>query len=129
MFDGIERFIDREELDQFVARVAFAAEHASIQPLEVQNAFRELCRGLKSFAELKTAGASLIPTLEQRVGAKLLNDIAPCRIRLPGGRQTKVVGSCAACDLQPGEGRESAVAIHVKKYPGFRNLDIAERNA
>jgi ATP-dependent helicase HrpB len=87
---GIERFVDREELDQFLARMAFASEHASIAALNVENAFRELCRGLKSFAELKTAGASLLSTLEQRAGAKLLNEIAPSRIRLPGGRQTKV---------------------------------------
>ena len=87
---GIERFVDREELDQFLARIAFASEHASIAALNVEDAFRELCRGLKSFAELKTAGASLLSTLEQRAGAKLLSEIAPSRIRLPGGRQTKV---------------------------------------
>jgi ATP-dependent helicase HrpB len=87
---GIERFIDREELEQFLARVSFASEHASIAKLDVPGAFRELCQGLKSFAELKTAGASLIPSLEQRIGAKLLNEIAPTRIRLTGGRQTKV---------------------------------------
>ncbi len=28
---GIERFVDREELEQFVARAAFASEHAAIQ--------------------------------------------------------------------------------------------------
>jgi ATP-dependent helicase HrpB len=87
---GIERFVDREELDQFLARIAFASEHASIAALNVEDAFRELCRGLKSFAELKTAGASLLSTLEQRAGAKLLSEIAPSRLRLPGGRQTKV---------------------------------------
>jgi ATP-dependent helicase HrpB len=87
---GIERFVDREELDQFLARVAFAAGHTSIPALDVPAAFRELCRGLKSFAELKTAGASLISSLEQRVGAKLLNEIAPSRIRLPSGRPTKI---------------------------------------
>ena len=27
---GIERFVDREELEQFLARVAFASEHASL---------------------------------------------------------------------------------------------------
>jgi ATP-dependent helicase HrpB len=87
---GIERFVDREELEQCLARIAFASEHASMPKLDVSEAFRELCRGLKSFAELKSAGASLISTLEQRAGAKLLNDIAPSRVRLPGGRQTKV---------------------------------------
>jgi ATP-dependent helicase HrpB len=87
---GIERFVDREELEQFLARVAFASEHASVTPLDIEEAFRQLCHRLKSFAELKSAGVSLIPTLEQRIGARLLNEIAPSRIRLPNGRQTKV---------------------------------------
>ncbi len=88
--DGIERFVDRDELEQFLARVAFASEYASIAKLDVDSAFREMCRGLKSFSELKSAGPSLLSSLEQRAGAKLLNDIAPSKIRLPGGRQTKV---------------------------------------
>jgi ATP-dependent helicase HrpB len=87
---GIERFVDKQEFDQCLARIAFASEHASIPKLDVSDAFRELCHGLKSFAELKVAGTSLISTLEQRAGAKLLNDIAPSRIRLSGGRQTKI---------------------------------------
>jgi ATP-dependent helicase HrpB len=87
---GIEHFVDRQELQQCLARIAFASEHASTPKLDVSDAFRELCHGLKSFAELKGAGPSLLSTLEQRAGAKLLNDIAPSRIRLPGGRQTKV---------------------------------------
>jgi ATP-dependent helicase HrpB len=87
---GIGRFVDQAELGQCLARNAFASEHGSIPKLDVADAFRELCRGLKSFAELKTAGASLISTLEQRAGAKLLNDVAPTRIRLPKGRQTKI---------------------------------------
>ncbi|MGB6942093.1 MAG: ATP-dependent helicase HrpB [Bryobacteraceae bacterium] len=87
---GIEKFVDPEEWAQFLARVAFASEHAPIKKLEVKEAFRELCRGLKSFADLKNAGAGLIPQLEQRTGTRLLNEIAPSRIRLPNGRQTKV---------------------------------------
>ena len=88
---GIERFVDREELDQFLARVAFAPDTHPYRRWTSPRALRELCRGLKSFAELKTAGASLISSLEQRVGAKLLNEIAPSRIRLPGGRTTKSI--------------------------------------
>jgi ATP-dependent helicase HrpB len=87
---GIERFIDRGELQQFIARAAFASEHAAIAKFDIDAAFREICRGLKSFAELKTAGPSLIPALEQLIGARLLNELAPTRIRLPNGRQTKV---------------------------------------
>jgi ATP-dependent helicase HrpB len=91
---GVEGFVDRDELDQFLARVAFASEHASIAKLDakldIDGAFREICCGLKSFAELKSAAASLIPQLEQRAGARLLNETAPTRVRLPNGRQTKI---------------------------------------
>ena len=87
---GIEHFVDRGELQQFLARVAFASEHASMTKFDLDSGFREICSGLKSFAELKIAGASLIPALEQRIGARLLNEIAPTRVRLPNGRQTKV---------------------------------------
>ena len=87
---GIDRFVDRDEWQQFVARVAFASEHASIKKLDFTEAFRELCRGMKSFSDLKTAGPSFILALEQRAGAKLLNEIAPTRVRLPNGRQTKI---------------------------------------
>ncbi|HTC90081.1 MAG TPA: ATP-dependent helicase HrpB [Bryobacteraceae bacterium] len=88
--EGIERFVDPAQLDQFLARVDFASEHASIAKFEIKDAFRELCLGLKSFAELKAAGPSLISTLEQRAGSRMLNEIAPSRIRLPNGRQTNV---------------------------------------
>ncbi len=87
---GVERFVDRDELEQFLARLAFASEHASIPKVDAEGAFRELCRGLKSFAELKGAAPSLIPALEQLAGSRILNEIAPARIRLPNGRQTKV---------------------------------------
>lgn len=87
---GIQRFVDPGELDQFQARLAFASEHASIPKIDVEAAFRALCGGLRSFAEVKAAAPSLIPALEQRAGSRLLNEIAPARIRLPNGRQTKV---------------------------------------
>jgi ATP-dependent RNA helicase HrpB len=87
---GIERFVDPDELGGFLARAAFAAEHAAIPKLDIESAFRELCQGRKSFAELKTAAQSMIPLLEQRAGRQRLNEIAPSRVRLPGGRETKV---------------------------------------
>jgi ATP-dependent helicase HrpB len=87
---GVERFVDREELYQFLARIAFASDHAAIPKIDVESAFRTLCRGLKSFTELKAAAQSLIPTLEQQAHSRLLNEVAPSRIRLPGGRQTRV---------------------------------------
>ena len=87
---GISRFVNSEELDELLARIAFASEHAAVKPVDLEGAFRSLCLGLKSFSELKTAAASLISALEQQAGAKRLNEIAPSRIHLPNGRQTRV---------------------------------------
>ncbi len=87
---GIERFVDREELDQLLARIAFASEHAPVRKIDVESAFRAACQGLKSFAELKAGAASVIPAVEQQANSRLLNEVAPSRIRLSGGRQTAV---------------------------------------
>lgn len=87
---GIDRFVNRDALNELLARIAFASEYSPIPKLDVETAFRELCQNLKSFAELKAASAGFIPILEQRVNAKSLNEIAPARIRLANGRQTPV---------------------------------------
>jgi ATP-dependent helicase HrpB len=81
---GIDRFVDNEALQEFVARVAFAGFAAP----DLEQGLRELCLGLRSFAELKGAASNLIPMLERKVGR--LDDIAPPRIRLPNGRHTTV---------------------------------------
>lgn len=83
---GIGRFVDEEALNEFLARIAFASGHK----VDVESTFRELCYGLKSFSELKSAGPALITMLEQRVDSRQLNEVAPARIRLPNGRQTKI---------------------------------------
>jgi ATP-dependent helicase HrpB len=83
---GIDRFVDRDALDEFVARVEFAG----FEPPDLPQVLRDLSLGLRSFTELKNAAASLVPNLEQQVGTRQLNEIAPARIRLPNGRQTKV---------------------------------------
>jgi ATP-dependent helicase HrpB len=81
---GIDRFVDREGLEEFVARAAFAG---FAQP-DVEQLLRELCRGLRSFAELKDAAADFVPRMERTLPR--FEDMAPSRIRLPSGRQTKV---------------------------------------
>jgi ATP-dependent helicase HrpB len=86
---GIERFVDPPSLAELRARIAFASEHAQVPKIDIDAAFRELCQGLKSFAQLKTAAASLIPLIE-RSHSKVLNQVAPSHIRLPSGRQAKV---------------------------------------
>jgi ATP-dependent helicase HrpB len=85
---GIDRFVDRDALNELLARIAFASEYTSLPKIDGESALRELCTGLKSFADLKSAAAGLVPFLENRV--KSLNEIAPARVRLAGGRQTPV---------------------------------------
>jgi ATP-dependent helicase HrpB len=87
---GVSRFVDNDQLDEFLARVSFASEHAAVPKIDVESAFSELCRGRKSFAELRGAAPSMISMLEQRANPKLLNDIAPTRVRLPSGRQAQI---------------------------------------
>ncbi len=83
---GIDRFVDRNALDEFLARVEFAGVEAP----DVGQALREVCLGLRSFAELKSAAAQFVATLERKLGTRQLNEAAPPRIRLPSGRETRV---------------------------------------
>jgi ATP-dependent helicase HrpB len=83
---GLERFVDATEYEEFMARAEFAGFGAP----DVARALRELCSGLRSFAELKSAATQLLSALEQQLGTHRLNEVAPARIRLQGGRQTKV---------------------------------------
>jgi len=83
---GAERFLDVEALAGFAGRVEFAG----FAPPDVAVALTELCSGLRSFAELKTAATGVIPLLEKKMGGPRLNEIAPARIRLQNGRQTVV---------------------------------------
>jgi ATP-dependent helicase HrpB len=95
---GLARFADPEEVEAFLARAAFAAGHSAIPPLgleAVPAALREMAMGLKSFAELTAAArdGGLLRALEQQIppsARRLLEEVAPERIRLPGGRQVRV---------------------------------------
>jgi ATP-dependent helicase HrpB len=83
---GIDRFVDQELLNEFVSRVEFAG----FESPDIPQALRDLCLGLRSFTELKSAAVNLIPALERKMATRRLDEIAPARIRLPNGRQTKV---------------------------------------
>ncbi len=75
----IGRFVDRDELEQLRARAAFTGVE-----IDVAAALTALCQGRSSFAELESANhleALRPPRLDQA---------APERLRLPGGRQVKV---------------------------------------
>jgi ATP-dependent helicase HrpB len=75
----IGRFVDREELAQLAARASFVGI-----AIDVEAGLRALCRGRSSFAEL--AGARFLDALRPA----RLDQSAPERITLPGGRQVKV---------------------------------------
>ena len=83
---GIERFVDPDALEEFRERVEFAG----LAMPDVVATLRELCVGLRSFAELKNAAGNMISLLEQKVGARRLRELAPPSIPLHKGRQTTV---------------------------------------
>jgi ATP-dependent helicase HrpB len=83
---GIERFVDPDALAELMGRIEFAG----FAPPDISQALRELCSGLRSFADLKGAATNLVALLEQKMDARRLNEIAPARIKLQNGRQTKV---------------------------------------
>jgi len=83
---GLERFFELDALEQFKAR----AEFAGLPLPDNAEALRELCSGLRSFADLKKVAAGFIPLLEQKLGRQKLERLAPSTVRLPNGRQTKI---------------------------------------
>jgi ATP-dependent helicase HrpB len=95
---GLQRFTDSEEVDRYLARVAFASQHSDIRAFreeDVRQALTGLCLGLRSFAELESAAAKggLIRALEERLPAsarRMLDEVAPARIALPSGRQARI---------------------------------------
>ncbi|HME34874.1 MAG TPA: ATP-dependent helicase HrpB [Candidatus Sulfotelmatobacter sp.] len=83
---GIERFVDVDALNEFIGRIEFAGFNVP----DVPQKMRELCLGLRSFAELRKAAADLVSVLEQQIAGRKLREIAPSTIRLQSGQQTKV---------------------------------------
>jgi ATP-dependent helicase HrpB len=95
---GLARFADPAEIDAFLARVNFASQHGTLPPLgpeDVELALRSLASGLKSFAELECAArdGGLLRALDRQLpppARRLLDEIAPERIRLARGRHARV---------------------------------------
>ena len=95
---GLARFADPAEIDAFLARVNFASQHAPLPPLgpdDVELALRSLASGLKSFAEMECAArdGGLLRALDRQLpppARRLLDEIAPERIRLARGRHARV---------------------------------------
>jgi ATP-dependent helicase HrpB len=95
---GIARFASVEQIEAFLARVAFASQHgaiAALGPETVEGALRSMAVGLKSFGELEIAArdGGLLRALSQQLlpaARRLLDEIAPELIRLARGRQLPV---------------------------------------
>jgi ATP-dependent helicase HrpB len=83
---GIERFVDADALQSFLSRIEFAG----FEKPDITQSLRELCSGLRSFAELRVASPAFLPLLEQRIDGRRLQEIAPVSLRLQSGRQTRV---------------------------------------
>jgi len=75
----IGRFVDRDALEQLKARADFAG-----CKIDVTAGLRELCAGRASFAELEAA--NLLAMLRP----PRIHELAPERLRLPGGREVKI---------------------------------------
>ena len=91
---GLGRFDDIEAVDAFLRRARFAGSHGPVPLPDPEAALRMLANGLKSFGELESAAhGAIVRTMEQQLGPaarRLLEEIAPERIKLPRGRSVVV---------------------------------------
>ena len=84
-----------ERVAETLARLEFAAAHMQIPPPDLSAALRTVCFGLRGFTELRAqleAGAldaALIDQLPSNA-RRAFEEIAPDKLRLPGGRTTRV---------------------------------------
>lgn len=90
---GLERFVDRDELNAFLERAAFASKEGNLPPLglaDAEEALRRLASGMRSFTELEEAARKQLVPAMRRALPKEFDEIAPATLRLPGGRQVRV---------------------------------------
>jgi ATP-dependent helicase HrpB len=123
---GIGRFDDADEVAAWQERVAFASRHGLTGDApRIEDALRELCSGLKSFAELESAArdGGLLRALERCMSPaarRQLDEIAPDRLRLPGGRQVRV-------HYEPGQ--PPWIASRLQDFFGMRDTPRVARGA
>lgn len=91
---GISRFTDVAVLDELIVRAEMAGlseltPEGQTSPI-LASALRQLCHGLRSFAELQRAAESLSTLVEQQLGTRKLQEFAPAKVRLATGRWTRV---------------------------------------
>jgi ATP-dependent helicase HrpB len=127
---GLEKFVDKEALDNFLARLSFAGLDAP----DLSQALRDISLGCHSFNDLKAATVNFIQLLEQSVDSRLLNELAPVSARLKGGRQVKIHYNEAtppwvASRLQDFFGMKEMPTIGPKKAPLVVHLLAPNRRA
>jgi ATP-dependent helicase HrpB len=83
---GIEQFVEKDLLESFLVRCAFAG----LEMPDVDATLRELCVGLESFGDLRSAAKDFMPLLESKVDRSLLEEIAPSMMKLKKGRPIKI---------------------------------------
>jgi ATP-dependent helicase HrpB len=119
MEQPLSRFVDADEMDALIARAAFAAERSAAIPRvgedEVRRALRWLCAGKRSFAELEK-GDVLGAVRAQHPGLARLEEVAPARVRLAGGRQVKVNYEA---------GKPPWIASRLQDFFGMRETPLA----
>jgi ATP-dependent helicase HrpB len=145
LFAGPDAFADGadgEGLDRLVRRLAFAATHLPDSGLlppgddTKRQALSDLCTGRKSFAELRAA--SLLDAVRARCGLsgpdgpareRLLREVAPEHVVLPGGRRVRVEYSASqdqppfiASRLQDFFGMAAGPAVARGKVPLLLHL-------
>ena len=91
---GLARFADMAQVEAFLGRARFAAQHGPVPLPDPEAALRTLAVGLKSFAELEAAArGAVVRAMELGMppaARRLLEEIAPERIKLPRGRSVAV---------------------------------------
>lgn len=83
---GLERFVDADALHNLLQRIAVAGFGTP----DLRKVLSDVCFGMASFSELRSASARILQTLEASVDARRLHELAPATVRLQAGRQTKV---------------------------------------
>ena len=119
---GLHRFADAETLEALRQRVAFAADHSDLAPLDddaLRTAFAEYAIGSRSFNDLGKEG--FVEHLLHRMTSthrKLLDDVAPERVRLAAGRMAKV-------RYEPG--KSPVVSSRLQDFFGMKETPRAAR--
>jgi ATP-dependent helicase HrpB len=121
---GLARFDAPDAMEAYLARARFAAQYGPVPLPDAEAALRELAIGLKSFAELESAArGAVVRALERQLppsARRLLEEIAPERIKLPRGRSVLV-------HYQPGQ--PPWIASRLQDFFGMRATPAVARGA